>query len=80
MICIMFLTVGKLIMGWKFKNIIYFENKLAFVLEKEGLIVCLFHSSIVLLPSITFFIWKLYGASGGKLGTISAVSRVWSWG
>ena len=76
----MFLTVGKLIMGRKFKNIIYFENKLAFVLEQEGLIVCLFHSSIVLLPSITFFIWKLYGASGGKLGAISAVSRVWSGG
>ena len=34
----MFLTVHKLIMGRKFKNIRYFENKLAIVLEQEGLI------------------------------------------
>ena len=35
----MFLTVGKLIMRRIFKNIIYFKNKLAIVLEQEGLIV-----------------------------------------
>ena len=53
-------------MGRKFKNIIYFENKLAFVLEQERLIVCLFVSFIYcFVTQHNIFhleaLWRLWG-------------------
>ena len=58
----MFLTVGKLIMGRKFKNIIYFENKLAIVLEQDGLIVS-FMYCFVTQHNISHLeaLWRLRG-------------------